>query len=91
MPADSRVTQSFPLEEEERDEPYRLSAERANSMNAAVIARISVIFRESFLVDAKNPTGRTARPEGWYEPIEQTSQPIKSWFSTHDYGSRRSG
>jgi hypothetical protein len=37
MPADSRVTQSFPLEEEERDEPYRLSAERANSMNALAI------------------------------------------------------
>jgi hypothetical protein len=32
MPPDSRVTQSFPLKEEERDEPYRLSAERANSM-----------------------------------------------------------
>jgi hypothetical protein len=37
MPADSRVTQSFPLKEEERDEPYRLSAERANSMNALLI------------------------------------------------------
>src|ERR1700761_8134355 len=82
MPPDSRVTQSFPLKEEERDEPYRLSAERANSMKAAVIARISVIFGESFLLDGKNPTGRTARPRGWYEPVEQTSQPIRSWSSS---------
>ena len=70
---------------------HHAPAERANSMNAALIASISTIFRESFLVDVKNPTGRIARPVGWYESVEQTSQPIKSWSSSRDYGSRRSG
>ncbi len=38
IPADSRVTQSFPRWTEERDDVHHEPAERANSMKAAAIA-----------------------------------------------------
>jgi hypothetical protein len=49
MPADSRVTQNFPLQTEERDEPYPLSAGRANPMSAVVTAKQATV-RDDFFV-----------------------------------------
>ena len=66
-------------------------AERANSMKAAAIAGSRQFVRGLCLVKAINPTSRTTRPTGWYEPAEQTRPAIKSWSSSHEYGSRRSG
>ena len=66
-------------------------AERANSMKAAAIAGVSTILCGLLLVKDMNPTGRRARPKGWHEPIEQTRPVMKSWSSSHEYGSRRSG
>jgi hypothetical protein len=60
-------------------------------MDAAAIARIPTSSRESFLLEGKNPTSWTTRLESWYEPLEQTGQPLKSWSSPHHYGYRRSG
>ena len=66
-------------------------AERANSMKAAAIAGFSTIPYGLCLVKAMNPAYRSDRPTARHESIEQTRPAIRSWFSSHEYGSRRSG
>jgi hypothetical protein len=56
------VTQSFPLEEEERDEPYRLSAERANSMNALPVPELMTAQRDLSVLSSELLDSRQLNP-----------------------------
>jgi hypothetical protein len=75
------VTQSFPLETEERDEPYRLSAERANPMSILTIAKSVTAQDYFFEVSVGLSAAALARLAVRRDVLEQSSLSARM----HDY------
>jgi hypothetical protein len=89
MPADSRVTQSFPLQTEEPDEPYPLSAGRANPMSAVVTAKQATVRDDFFLANLQLTRSVAQWPLTLRKAHEQIS-PMSAQVKYIDFPDRES-